>query len=53
MEVSIPALYFRKNVLDTLAYYWNMCKAYVGTNVLNEGNYVESAKEARIGEGGQ
>jgi hypothetical protein len=45
MEVSIPAFSSRKKVLDALAVYWNMCKAFVGTSVLNEGNYVESAKE--------
>jgi hypothetical protein len=37
----------RKKVLDALAFYLNMCKASVGTSVLNEGNYVESAKENR------
>jgi hypothetical protein len=50
MEVSVPAFSARKKVLEFIVEYYKMCKASVGTNVLNEGNYVESAKEEHVKE---
>jgi hypothetical protein len=50
MEVSIPTFSTRKKVLDFMVEYYKTCKASVGTNVLNEGNYVESAKEEQVKE---
>jgi hypothetical protein len=40
----------RKKVLDFLVKIYKMCKASVGTNVLDQGNYVGGAKEEHVKE---
>jgi hypothetical protein len=48
MVVSIHAFPSIKKVLDALAVYWDKCKASIGSNVINEQNYVECAKEEQV-----
>jgi hypothetical protein len=48
MVVSIHAFSSRKKVLDALAVYWDMCKASIGSNVINKENYVECAEEEQV-----
>jgi hypothetical protein len=45
MEGSIHSSSARKMVHNFLLEYVKMCKAFVGTNALDEEIYIESAKE--------